>query len=166
MHQRPARSPGTHACLLHARRRVPITDSHDRGSQLQPTIRRSTTSSISWPLRAGGFPIANKDEAEGHTVFKARFVDEIRHVGTPQAKFKSQFIVHAFQDDAQGLLTYAPTVQRLSQRIILHVAAEDLENLIIFLRDTVQAYTQATATLRRIIYIILSPISVFHLMYY
>lgn len=51
------------------------------------------------------FSIAHIDQEIGHTIFNARFVEEIRHIGTPQAKLKSRFIVHAYKDMAQGILT-------------------------------------------------------------
>lgn len=123
-----------------------------------PSFAATRRAEFNGLIEQGVFSIAHEEEAIGHTIFKARFLDEIRHVGTPQAKFKSRFIVQAYNDNAQGLLTYAPTVQRCSQRMILHVAAEDLENLIIFPRDIIQAYTQTTAKLQRIIYVRPPPI--------
>ena len=94
--------------------------------------------------------MARRVEAQGERIYSARFVDEIKQVGTPNAKHKSRLVVQAFNDDAQGLLTYAPTVQRVSQRIALHCAAMD-SSLKVFFRDITQAYTQAcTPVLRRI----------------
>lgn len=56
----------------------------------------------------GFFSIVHMNEAIFHTVFNARFVDEIRHVGTPQAKYKSRFIAQVYKDKAQG---YSTTLQ-------------------------------------------------------
>lgn len=104
-------------------------------------------------IEQGVFSLANIDEARGYTIFNARFVDETRNYGTPHAKYKSRLIVQAYRDQAPGLLKYAPTIQRSSQRMILHVAAQDLEHLFIFPRDIVEACTQAEDKLQRVIYL-------------
>lgn len=62
-------------------------------------------------------------------------------------------IAQTYKDKARGLLTYSQTVQLSSQRIILHVAVDDLENLIIFLRDIVQAYMQTKEDMQRVVYL-------------
>lgn len=87
------------------------------------------------------FYLAQVDEAIGHKIFNARFVDEVRHVGTLKAKLKSRLIVQAYKDRDQGLLTYTTTIQDASQRLIMNIAADDLEELIMILWDIVQAYT-------------------------
>lgn len=91
------------------------------------------------------------NEEIGHKVFNEGFVDEIRHVRIPQDKYKSSFITQAYKDKAQGLLTYAPTVQRSSKRTIIHITAQELENFVLFLRDIVQAYTQTKEEMKRIV---------------
>lgn len=83
------------------------------------------------------FPSPHDDESIGHKVFNARFGDKIRHVGTPHGKHKSLLILQDYKDKAHGLLTYAATVQRSSQRIILHIASHGLENLVIFINDII-----------------------------
>lgn len=65
---------------------------------------------------------------------KARFVDEIRNLGTSEVKYKIRFIAQAYRDKAQGLLTYDPTVQRSYQRIFVHVTAGGIEILYYFIQ--------------------------------
>lgn len=48
---------------------------------LQPIFVRSLMFFLRWWF----YSIAHVDEEKGHKVFRARFVDEISHVGNPQA---------------------------------------------------------------------------------
>lgn len=67
-------------------------------------------------IQQGFFSLVHIDEAKGKHIFGSRFVDEIRHVGTPQAKSKSHLVTQAYDDEENGILTYAPTVLKSSQR--------------------------------------------------
>lgn len=67
--------------------------------------------------------LARVSEAKGHKIFGWRFIDEVRHVGTPQANYKSRLAAQAYEDDEKGILTYAPTVLKSSQRLIIHNGA-------------------------------------------
>jgi hypothetical protein len=56
-------------------------------------------------------------------IFKARFVDEVKNKDTNKAYEKSRLVVQAYNDDEKSLvLTQSPTIQRVSQRIILCIA--------------------------------------------
>jgi hypothetical protein len=86
-------------------------------------------------------------------IFKSRFVDEVKFHGTDKAYEKSRLVVQAYNDDdKKGILTQSPTIQRVSQRILLAVALL-LPNMKVCLRDISQAYTQSTTSLIRDIYI-------------
>jgi hypothetical protein len=85
-------------------------------------------------------------------IFNSRFVDEIKHPGTPQAYEKSRLIVQAYNDHEKTLmLTQAPTIQRMSQRIILAIAAST--NYHLYLRNITQTYTQSKSSLNRMFFI-------------
>ena len=53
---------------------------------------------ISDVIEGGVSSLATENGAEGHMVIPGRFVDKIRHVGTPMAKCKSRFVTAAFLD--------------------------------------------------------------------
>jgi hypothetical protein len=94
----------------------------------------------------------------GGTFFKSRFVDEIRHAGTDQAFEKSRLVVQGYGDDAKyQILTQAPTIQRVSQRILLALAPSFriAYRMALYLRDILQAYVQSTSNLNRDVYIYL-----------
>lgn len=85
-------------------------------------------------------------------IFKSRFVDEIKNKGTNNAFEKSRLVVQAYNDYGKDfVLTQAPTIQRVSQRIILVLAAILPMNL--YLRDITQAYVQSATNLNRDFYI-------------
>ena len=88
---------------------------------------------------------------EGTRIFNSRFVDEVKHSGTPKAFEKSRLVVQAYNDREKDLvLTQSPTIQRVSQRIILCVAALNLgQNTKLYLRDISQAYVQSVTRLNR-----------------
>jgi hypothetical protein len=79
-------------------------------------------------------------------------VDEIKNPGTDKAFEKSRLVVQAYNDQEKELvLTQSPTIQRVSQRLILCIAAIGLHSL--YLRDISQAYVQSTTNLNREFYV-------------
>ncbi|KHJ31689.1 hypothetical protein EV44_g3301 [Erysiphe necator] len=83
---------------------------------------------------------------------KKRFVDDIKHRGTEKEYAKSRLVVQMYKDDQKNsVLTQSPTLQRVSQRIILALAA--MLPCDLFLRDITQAYVQSTTNLSRDIYV-------------
>lgn len=85
-------------------------------------------------------------------IFKSRFVDEIKNIGTADAFEKSRLVVQAYNDQGKGLvLTQAPTIQRVSQRMIL--ALTPCVRMPLYLRDISQAYVQSSTSLNREFYI-------------
>ena len=96
------------------------------------------------------------DIPEGARIFKSRFVDEIKNKGTDKAFEKSRLVVQAYNDPEKDIvLTQSPTIQRVSQRLILCMAAilRD-ENTGLYLRDISQAYVQSVTKLNRDFFII------------
>ena len=67
---------------------------------------------------------------------------------------KSRLVVQAYNDDSKhAVLTQSPTIQRISQRVILSVAAMTSKTTGLFLRDISQAYVQSTTLLNRDFYV-------------
>ena len=64
--------------------------------------------------------IAERDVSQGIHIFNSRFVNEIKHPSTDRAFEKSRLIIQAYNDQGKDLvLTQSPTIQQVSQRIIL-----------------------------------------------
>ena len=86
-------------------------------------------------------------------IFKSRMVREIK--GKNEKPYeKSRLVIQGHTDnDKKGILTQSPTIQRMSQRLILALAPGLInKGSIVSLRDITQAYPQAKSTLRREIY--------------
>ncbi|RFU25514.1 hypothetical protein B7463_g10820, partial [Scytalidium lignicola] len=115
----------------------------------------SRQAEISGLLEKGVFEIASvADVPEGVRIFNARFVDEIKNKGTEKAFEKSRLVVQAYNDEGKELvLTQSPTIQRVSQRIVLCIAAMESKITDLYLRDISQAYVQSTTSLNRDFYI-------------
>lgn len=97
-------------------------------------------------------PIKRSDVPNGSRIFNARFVDEIKRAGEGLRK-KSRLVSQSYSDEeATTIPTKAPTVQRLSQRTALSIAASD-DSLEATLRDIIQAYIQALSNLMRRVFI-------------
>ena len=69
-------------------------------------------------------------------------MDEIKNPGTDKAFEKSRLVVQAYNDQGKELvLTQSPTIQRVSQRLILCIAAMKLyddtlyDDIRLYLRD-------------------------------
>jgi hypothetical protein len=85
-------------------------------------------------------------------IFNFRFVDEIKHFDISQAYEKSRLVIQTYNDHEKTLvLTQALTIQRMSQRIILVIAASINHRL--YLRDITQIYTQSKSPLNRMFFI-------------
>jgi hypothetical protein len=87
-------------------------------------------------------------------IFNSCFVDEIKHSNISQAYEKFRLMIQAYNDYKKTLmLTQASTIQRMSQRIILVIAASTSENHHLYLRDITQTYTQSKSLLNRMFFI-------------
>ncbi len=87
-------------------------------------------------------------------IFNFRFVDEIKHSDTSQAYEKSRLVIQTYNDHEKTLmLTQAFIIQRMSQRIILVIAASISENHHLYLRNITQTYTQSKSSLNRMFFI-------------
>ncbi|KAI1003495.1 hypothetical protein K3495_g4719, partial [Podosphaera aphanis] len=121
-------------------------------------FKNSRKKEITGLLEKGVFQLTNPDDINPDIkIFNSRFVDEIKHKGTSKVFEKSRLVVQAYNDKEKDLvLTQSPTIQRVSQRLILCIAAitftnSDGPNL--YLRDITQAYVQSLTNLYRNFYI-------------
>lgn len=103
-------------------------------------------------LDRGVFEYCSESDATGYRIFGSRFVDTVKYEGTADAFEKSRLVVQAYKDKKHGLLTYSPTVQRASQRLLLCCCAID-QSFTFFTRDVSQAYVQSTTPVQRPIFI-------------
>jgi hypothetical protein len=111
-------------------------------------------------LEKGVFELVNpKDIPQSNRVFNSRFVDEIKNPGTDKAFEKSRLVVQAYNDPEKDLvLTQSPTIQRVSQRLILCITAITQDSgKYLYLRDISQAYIQSATKLNRDFYIRAPP---------
>ena len=95
---------------------------------------------------------------KGTRIFNSRFVDEVKNAGTEKAFEKSRLVVQAYNDlEKEAVLTQSPTIQRVSQRLILCLAAMLQRDTQLYLRDISQAYVQSVTKLNRDFYIVAPP---------
>lgn len=91
--------------------------------------------------------MVDKSRSYGHRLYSSVFVDKIK----PSGVRKSRFCVAAFNDKDHGLFTAAPTIKRISLRLILCMSS--MCRLQTYTRDISQAFVKSQTTLRRDIYV-------------
>lgn len=94
------------------------------------------------------FQYVKESDAEGHRMYVFRFVDSLKNKGMPNVYEKSRWVVQAYNDLDHGFLVYAPTVQRVSQQILLIICAMD-QALCLPTRDVSQAYVLFETKIQR-----------------
>jgi hypothetical protein len=126
---------------------------------LVPSFTASRQKEIAGLLEKGVFISVNKGDVPADVrIFSFRFVDEIKHSGTEKAFEKSRLVVQAFNDQNKTLvLTQSSIIQRVSQRLIICLAATFSQSMELFLRDIIQAYVQFRFNLNRDFYVQSSP---------
>jgi len=84
-------------------------------------------------------------------IFSARLVDEVKGKSTDTPYEKSRLVIQAYQDKGkEDILTQSPTIQRVSQRLIIAIAPSLVrEGITISSRDITQAYVQSDTKLNR-----------------
>jgi hypothetical protein len=119
------------------------------------TFAESRRKEINELLKRQVFEIITISEVSKNVrIFNSRFVDEIKHSGTSQTYEKSRLMIQTYNDHEKTLmLTQALTIQRMSQRIILAIAASINENHHLYLRNITQTYTQSKSLLNRMFFI-------------
>ena len=123
----------------------------NKGHQFEASRQKELTGL----LEKGVFEVTRlQDVPPGIRLFNSRFVDEVKNLGTSKAFEKSRLVVQAYNDQEKSIvLTQSPTIQRVSQRLILCTAAIGVRNSKLYLRDISQAYVQSTTALNRQFYV-------------
>ncbi|KAI0991501.1 hypothetical protein K3495_g16686 [Podosphaera aphanis] len=107
-------------------------------------------------LAKGVYKLVCQDDEElrGQRIFGSRIVDEIKGKETAVPYEKSRLVIQAYNDYGKNeILTQSPTIQRVSQRIIVALAPSLApRGILLFLRDITQAYVQSSTKLLRPIY--------------
>lgn len=96
----------------------------------------------------------NAIELKRAKIFGSRIVNEVKGKDTKFPYEKSRWVVQGFNDpEKKLLLTKSPTIQRVSQHLIISLTPS-LRSLSIrlYMRDITQAYTQSKTPLNRVIY--------------
>lgn len=88
----------------------------------------------------------DKVEADGHRLYRATFFDKIKADGAA----KSRLCVAACSDNEHDPMTGAPTVKRLTIRLLIAIGVS--YGLKLFTRDVAKAFVQSHTTLRRAVY--------------
>ena len=107
-----------------------------------PQYTASRQKEIAGLLEKGVFKVVTTEDIPSNSrIFNSRFVDEIKNPGTDKAYEKSRLVVQAYNDKDKNLvLTQSPTIQRVSQRLIVCLASifQDNDNIKLYLRDITQ----------------------------
>ena len=86
-------------------------------------------------------------------MFNSCFINEVKIIGMAVVYKKSRLVVQAYNDHKkETIFTQAPTIQQMSQRLILVLAAIQ-PHLNLFLRDITQAYVQSATVLNKKLFI-------------
>ena len=130
----------------------------NKDANAQPSqYTTSRQKEIAGLLEKGVFKVVTTEDIPSNTrIFNSRFVDEMMNPGTDKAYVKSRLVVKADNDKDKNLvLTQSPAIQRVSQRLIVCLAAmfKDNDNIKLYLQDITQAYVQSTFDLNRDFYI-------------
>jgi hypothetical protein len=122
-------------------------------SILTSTFTESRRKEINDLLKRQVFEIITISEVfKNVRIFNSRFVDDIKHSDISQAYEKSRLVIQTYNDHEKTLmLTQAFTIQRMSQRIILAIAASINHHL--YLRNIIQTYTQSKSLFNRMFFI-------------
>ena len=97
--------------------------------------------------------VSKKEMSENMRIFNSRFVDEVKNVDTNSTFEKSRLVMQAYNDSTKHLiLTQSSTIQRVSQRLILCLAAI-IFSIKLYLKNVTQVYVQSNIKLNRDFYI-------------
>jgi hypothetical protein len=104
-----------------------------------PSFTASRAKEIVELLEKEIFESVNRNDVSTDVrIFSSRFVNEIKHPGIEKAFEKSRLVVQAFKNQNKTLvLTQSPTIQRVSQRLILCSAVMFNSEMNLYLRDII-----------------------------
>jgi hypothetical protein len=106
------------------------------------TFAAARQSEVAGLLEKGVFQVVDCNSVpQGTRIFNSRFVDKTKNKGTEKAFQKSRLVIQAYNDQEKELvLTQLPTIQRISQCIVLCLVAITQETTHLYLQDITQAY--------------------------
>ena len=112
----------------------------NKNANVQPAqYTASRQKEVTGLLEKGVFKAVNSEDFPSNArIFNSRYVDKIKNPGTDKAYEKSRLVVQAYNDQKKDLvLTQSPTIQRISQRLIVCLAAmfQDNDNIKLYLQD-------------------------------
>lgn len=97
-------------------------------------------------------PVKRKDLPRGANVLGGRFVHALKHVGTPEEKGKSRYVVQGNKDKAKPFVVHnLSTLRQRSTKIIVSTSA--VLGFRIFSHDVNQSYLQSKDKLSRPVYL-------------
>jgi hypothetical protein len=97
--------------------------------------------------------VNKKNVSANIRIFNSRFVNEVKNPDTEKAFEKFRLVIQAFNDQNKTLvLTQSSIIQRISQRLIICLAAS-LSQMKLYLRDITQIYVQFRFNLNRDFYV-------------
>jgi hypothetical protein len=131
------------------------TDSSSSTSVFTSIFVESRRKKINDLLKRQVFEIITISEVlKNVRIFNSRFVDEIKHSNISQTYEKSKLMIQTYNDHKKTLmLTQAFIIQRMSQRIILVIAASINKNYRLYLRNITQTYIQSKSLFNRMFFI-------------
>lgn len=103
----------------------------------------------------GGFEFIPYDPVsmQGVRLFNSRLVNEVKGRTTSTPYEKSRMVIQAYNDEGKfEILTQSPTIQRMSQRLILALAPTLEGRCNLYLCDMTQAYVQSKSEINRKIF--------------
>lgn len=74
------------------------------------TYAASRTKGFNGLVDSGVFAIVLQPDADAHLIYNSRFVDNIKHPGTPMALAKSRLVTQPFNDCVKDIMAIATTV--------------------------------------------------------
>jgi hypothetical protein len=118
-------------------------------------FEKSQDTEIQGLIKRGVFEFVRYDPAKHRgRIFNSRLVNEIKGKATDAPYEKSRLVIQAYNDAGkQEILTQSPTIQRISQRLILALYPSlKQRKASLYVRDITQAYIQSTTFLNRPIF--------------
>ena len=166
---KPRQVQASHMTLVHDEPRVFLSEKEKADAALSRSLREKgvittlgepfeASTRIEWDSLVDSTVLLERYDSDTHAgkrIFRSRMVHEIKGKDTAQPYEKTRIVVMGYNDSGKAkVLTQSPTVQRVSQRLILALTPSLHHDLgfELALRDITQAYLQSKQPLQREIY--------------
>jgi len=114
---------------------------------LKDVYCESRAEEIKYLRELGCFEVVDATQSANHRLYRPTFVDKLK----PDGSKRSRLCVAACNDQNHGLFTAAPTIKRISLRLLLALAVS--HRLRLFTRDVTKAFVNSKTPLRRPVYL-------------